>query len=77
MNAILQGEKCTPDTLLVAEVTPNGVNFEIFDGVKGKVKITLSEEKWSELAEYIHKECERFQELKKPVTEAHTGGNSS
>ncbi|MBU7045513.1 MAG: hypothetical protein HXS54_03675 [Theionarchaea archaeon] len=65
MSAILEGEKCTPDTLIRAEVTTQGIDLEVFHGEKGVVKITLSEEKWSRLVEYITKECEHLQRLKK------------
>jgi hypothetical protein len=72
----LRGEKHTRDTLLLAAVTTQGVDFEAFDGVKGKVRIILSIDDWDRLKEYISGECERLKELKTPKgEEAHTGDN--
>jgi hypothetical protein len=72
MSAILEGEGCTSDTLMRAEVTTTGIQLEIFDGDKGRVRITLSEEKWILLEKYINDRREKFQELKKSKK---TGGN--
>ena len=62
----LRGEKHTRDTLLLATVTTQGVDFEVFDGVKGKTEFILSIEDWDRLVEYISGECERLKELKNP-----------
>ena len=62
----LRGKEHTHDTLLLTAVTTQGVDFEVFDGVKGKVEVILSREDWDRLVEYISKECERLKELETP-----------
>ena len=62
----LRGEKHTRDTLLLAAVTTQGVDFEVFDGAKGKVEFILSIEDWDRLVEYISGACERLKELETP-----------
>jgi hypothetical protein len=69
MSAILEGEPCTPDTLICAEVTTQGIDFEVFHGEKGVVKITLSEEKWVSLMNYIDDRREHMYSLKNPANE--------
>ncbi len=46
------------------EVTTTGIHFEIFQGEKGMVRITLSEEKWVLLDNHINARCEELHELK-------------
>ena len=70
MDALtVRGEEHTHDTLLFATVTTEGIDFEVFDGVKGKVKITLSEEKWVQLMKFIEKGREHIHRLKYPKNE--------
>jgi hypothetical protein len=73
MSAILEGEPCTPDTLICAEVTTQGIDFEVFHGEKGVVKITLSEEKWINLMTYIDEKREHIHNLKNPTHEVLPG----
>ena len=74
MDALtLRGEEHTHDTLLLATVTTEGIDFEVFDGVKGKVKITLSEEKWVQLMEFIEKGREHIHRMKYPINEGLPG----
>ena len=44
--------------------TINGSHIEIFQGEKGMVRITLSEEKWVLLENHFHARCEELHELK-------------
>ena len=46
------------------EVTTTGIHFEIFQGEKGMVRITLSEQKWVQLENHISTRCEELHELK-------------
>jgi hypothetical protein len=74
MDALtLRGEEHTDDTLLLATVTTEGIDFEVFDGVKGKVEITLSEKKWIKLMEFIEKGREHIHRLKYPINEVLPG----
>jgi hypothetical protein len=70
MDALtLRGEEHTHDTLLLATVTTDGIDLEVFDGVKGKVRITLSEKKWVKLMEFIEKGREHIYRMKYPTNE--------
>ena len=66
MCVILEGEDSTT-TLMRVEVMTTGIHFEIFQGEKGMVRITLSEEKWVLLENHINVRCEELHELKEKV----------
>ena len=46
------------------EVTATGTHFEVFQGEKGMVRITFSEERWVLLVNHINARCEELHELK-------------
>jgi len=55
----LRGEEHTHDTLLLASATRKNVDFEVFDGVKGKNEIILSAKQWRRLVKHIEQQLEQ------------------